>query len=407
MLLKLNNKTQCYKTILLLMLSFAFNYCVVANDEFDKTWQVHGFVAQGMINVNGSNFVNDEQNLSLKLTEVGINTSYQHSTNLRFTAQVVYLNGGNRYSKGARVDYALIDWTAYNDENWLVKVYLGRYKNNHWLYSSTRDVPHTRPSIILPQSLYFDGFRDIAMGADGIAINLNYSAESLGDFDFNFSYGSSELSSKEVKVLLGEHALGSGKKKFTAQASLNWQPEYSQWRFGLSLLDSDFNYHQHHQQDFFSDGTFSFQQYSISALFEGEYWQFSSEAFQQNFSQDGFFFPGFHQRNIGQGAYAQFQYKYNDQLKFLSRLELSYADKDDRNGKKLERKTDGVVPRYFGYQHDITLGASFDFNDKLRLQIEYHKIKGTSRLTPITAPNKLLNKNESWSLWALQLMYWF
>jgi hypothetical protein len=97
MLLKLNNKTWCYKTIVL-MLSVVFNYCAIANDNFDKAWQVHGFVAQGMINVNGSNFVNDEEDLSLKLTEIGINTSYQYSTNLRFTGQAVYLKGGNRYS---------------------------------------------------------------------------------------------------------------------------------------------------------------------------------------------------------------------------------------------------------------------------------------------------------------------
>ncbi|MFT5758303.1 MAG: hypothetical protein ACI9LM_003042 [Alteromonadaceae bacterium] len=406
MLLKLNNKAKRYNTIFFIILSLLLNRSAVADETFDNAWRVHGFVAQGMINVNGSDFVNDDQDLSFKLTEVGVNSSYQYSTNLRFTAQAVYLEGGNRYSKGARIDYALIDWTAYNDVNWLVKIYLGRYKNNHWLYSSTRDVPHTRPSIILPQALYFDGFRDIAMGSDGAAIKINYSTDDAGYFDFNFSYGSSILSSKEAKVLLGESALGTGKQKFDAQASLYWQPNYSPWRFGLSLLDSDFNYRRD-QQDFFADATFSFQQYSFSAIYEGEYWQFSSEIFQQKFSQYGFFYPRFHQSKIGQGAYAQFQYKYNDQLKFLSRVERFYADKNDRNGKKLEENTQGVIPRYFGYQHDITLGASFDFTEKIRLQIEYHRVKGTSRLTPIMQPNKLINNAEKWSLWALQLMYWF
>ena len=377
---------------------------LMAQENGVKKLQLHGFVAQGLIDVNGSNFVNDNQKLTFELTEIGINASYQITSKFRFAAQGVYLNGGNRYSKGARLDYALIDWSIYNDQNWMINLYLGRYKNNHWLYSSTRDVPHTRPSIILPQSLYYDGFRDIAMGADGISLKVNYGTETLGDFDFNASYGSSSLSSDEVKLLLGDMVKGSGKQKFDAQMSINWLPLYSQWRFGISLLDSDFVYTRH-VNEFFSDGLFSFQQYSISALFEGERWEFSSELFQQKFLFEGFYSPTHQANNFSQGIYIQTRYKYDEKLVFLARLEKFYADKDDKNGSRFENRTG--VPSYFGYHNDLILGFSYNLSEKLRLQAEFHQVQGTSRLTPITFPDTKLNDSEYWNIWALQLMYWF
>lgn len=387
---------------LLVFSSMLVSSSVNANTQ----WQVHGFIAQGAIDVNGSDFVNDDGDLSFELTEIGINSSYQYSSDIRFTAQAVYLNGGNRYNEGARIDYALIDWSIYNDTNWLVNLYIGRYKSNNWLYSSTRDVPHTRPTIILPQSLYFDGFRDIAMGSEGAGIKINFNAEKFGDFDFYFNYGSSSLSSDEVKLLLGDVVQGTGKKKFDAQTSIYWQPEYSQWRFGFSLLDSDFNYHRA-GSDFVSDALFSFQQFTINASYEGEYWEFSSEIFQQDFTLDGFFFNEFHQNSIGQGVFLQSKYKFNNKFTLLARIEKFYADKNDKKGELLEINSGGLVPSYFGFQNDMTLGLSYYFDEKLRLQMEYHQVTGTSRLTPIVFPNTTLNDSKKWNMFAIQLMYWF
>jgi len=406
MLLKLNSKIKyyLYTLFLLITLNCIFINYVVAYDEFNNAWHAHGFVAQGLIQAEKSSYVNDDGDVSGKLTEIGLNASYLFTPDIRVTGQVVYLNGGNRYSKGARIDYALIDWSVYNDQNWMINLYLGRYKNNHWLYSSTRDVPHTRPSIILPQSMYYDGFRDIAMGSDGAALKVSYGSEEHGDFDFNFSYGTSSLSSDEVKFLLGDMALGEGKQKFDAQMSLYWQPLYSQWRFGLSVLDSDFNYSRK-QNEFFSDGLFSFQQYSLSMLFEGERWEFSSELFQQKFLLEGFYAPTFHNESFSQGAYIQTRYQYNDKLRFLARIEKFYGNKEDKNGSQLEKLTG--VPHYFAFHNDLTLGASYNLNERLRLQIEFHQVEGTSRLTPITFPNTEINDSEHWNIWALQLMYWF
>jgi hypothetical protein len=407
MLLKLKIKVLSVfiKNIIILISTF---YLLSTNAvASEQNFQLHGFISQGLIDVDGSNFVNDDGDISAELTELGLNGSYQLNSAFRLAGQVVYLDGGNRYNDGVRMDYALLDWSAYSDESWQINLYLGRYKNYHWLYSSTRDVPFTRPSIILPQSVYFDGFRDIAVGADGIAVKVSYSSDSLGDFDFNLSTGSSPISDEQTKIILSEHALGSMEHTYDLQASLYWQPFISPWRFGLVLLDSDFEYNAAEQGDMFIDADITLRRYFVNALYEGEDWEFSSEIFQENFIFDDFYYDGFTQNTIGQGMYVQSQYKVNSDLNLLLRYERFYANKDDKNGHDLEEKSNGMVPSYFAYQHDATVGFSYDLSENVRMQFEYHYIKGTARLTPVVLPNPQINDSKNWQLWAAQLMYWF
>ncbi|GAA6204669.1 MULTISPECIES: hypothetical protein [Thalassotalea] len=372
----------------------------------NEAWQVHGFIAQGLIDVDGSTFVNNDGDVSAELTEIGINGSYQLNDYFRVTGQAVYLDGGNRYVEGARIDYALLDFAVFQDEHWLVNLYLGRFKNNNFLYSSTRDVPHARPSIILPQAKYFDGFRDIAMGSDGFSAKVAYSSNNYGDFDLYFNYGSSSLDTKDVKLLLGDLVKGKGKQRFDAQASLYWQPLFSPWQFGFSVLDSDF-YYERANTDFYADGLFSFQQLAGNFLYEGEKWEFSGEITQSKFTQRGFYFEDYRRGATGLGAYIQSRFQYNNQLSLLARVEKFYADKKDKNGSQLEKNSGGAIPSYFAYQNDITIGGSYLLADNMRINVEHHWVEGTSRLTPVISPNKELNNQRRWSMWAVQFMYWF
>ena len=232
----------------------------------------------------------------------------------------MYLNGGNRYEKGVRVDYALLDWSVYESLDWQANIYLGRNKNNHWLYSSSRTVPFARPTIILPQSVYFDGFRDFAVGSDGVAFKISHSDDEMGDFDFSLSYGNSPISDEQGQIILSEFATGKAKQDYDLQSSLYWQPIFSQWRFGISLLDSDFTYKQNNETpDMFVDADFSFQFYTLNALYEGELWEFSGEIYQSRFVTEGFYEPQFHSDNIAQGYYLQSRYKLTSNVTVLVR----------------------------------------------------------------------------------------
>jgi len=404
MSLKLKNKW--LKKIQYVFAACGALFSINAMADEQRKWQVHGFVAQGVINANGSDFVNDDQKPSFELTEIGINASYQISDSIRLAGQAVYLNGGNRYVDGGRIDYALIDWSAYQSLSSQLNVYIGRFKNYNWLYSSTRDVPFARPSIVLPQSVYFDGFRDIAVGGDGIALSYKHNNLLLGDLDINFSFGTSNITKEQTKIILSEFASGEMTHDYDVQASLYWQPSESQWRFGLAGLDADFSY-ESGAHDYFFDADITLQRVMINALYQGEHWEIGAEAFQERFIFTGFYHPLAKQDNKGQGFFLQATHQWDEKLKLLMSYEKFFANKDDRNGQELQASTGGSIAAYFGYQHDLTLGASIDFSSNLRLQLEHHWVQGAARLTPVVLPNVETNDEEYWQMWAAQLMYWF
>tara|TARA_R110000737_G_scaffold144003_2_gene174318 strand:- start:2433 stop:3662 length:1230 start_codon:yes stop_codon:yes gene_type:complete len=384
--------------------------CLVASlsaaEVNNEKLQVHGFVAQGLVNANNSNYINDDESISLELTEVGLNASYQLNNDFRIAGQAVYLNGGNRYHAGLRLDYLLLEWDAFHNDVWQARFYFGRVKNNHWLYSSTRDIPFARPSIIIPQVVYFDGFRDVAVGGDGAAVKLSYSDDVVGEIDFNFSRGKSAISDEQSDVVIGKFALGHLDHDLDMQASVYWRPAFSSWRFGISALDSTFTY-ERAQVDNFFDSDFVFQFYTANALYEGEFWQFSAELFQERFVTKGFYFPSFHRDDIGQGYYLQVSYKLDKNLTVMTRHEKFYANKDDTNGLELTQSTGGLVPSYFGFHHDNMIGLSYDFSSDFRINAEFHWMEGGARLSPIIQPDPIANDSKNWQVWAIQFMYWF
>ena len=386
--------------------SFFIVFTLNAAETKSKSLQVHGFVAQGVIEANDSNYINTDESISFELTEVGLNASYQLSDDFRVAGQAVYLNGGNRYHAGPRLDYLLLEWDAFHTDAWQANFYVGRVKNIHWLYSSTRDIPFARPSIIIPQVTYFDGFRDIAVGGDGAAAKLTYSDDELGEFDFNFSRGKSSISDEQADVMVGDFALGKVEHDLDMQASIYWRPPYSQWRFGISANDSSFSYEGAAVDNFF-DSDFTFQFYTMNALYEGEFWQFSAEIVQERLVTEGFYFPGFHNDKTGQGYYVQASYKLQKDLSLMVRNEHFYANKEDKNGHKLEQSSGGLIPSYFGFHNDTMLGLSYDFTNNSRVNAEFHWMQGGARLSPVVQPDPIANDSKNWRVWAIQFMYWF
>lgn len=378
-----------------------------ATEAFDQdNLKIHGFIAQGATNVNGSDFVNDDGKVSTKLTELGINASYQFSDNIRFAGQAVYLNGGNRYTEGVRIDYLLVDWSFYTSESWQMNLYLGRVKNYHWLYSSTRDVPMTRPTIILPQSVYFDGTRDMSVGGDGALLTSKYFSDNWGDFDFNISASQSPISDKQSKILMGRYSQGDLTHEKGVQASMYWQPKLSHWRFGFALTDANFTFLKK-GESLYGDGDLTLKRYYANGEYQAENWTLSFELLQESMAIDGLLYPGFNRDTTGQGGFVQGEYQLDSDIKLLARYERYYANKDDKNGKKMEQATYGVVPSYFGYQNDSVIGITYGLSQNMQIQLEHHWIKGTARLTPVVLPDPTVNDEEYWQIAAIQFMYWF
>ena len=365
----------------------------------------HGFIAQGVIHANGSNFVNNEGDPSLALTEMGLNTSYKVGSNLRLAGQAVYLNGGNRYPDGTRLDYLFVDWELRNDFEWQINLHLGRYKNYHWLYSATRDVPHTRSSIILPQSVYFDSFRDVALGSDGAAVILQSNSD-WGDWQVHWSYGKSPISGEQTRNLLSGGAEGELKQDYVHQFTYTVQPAISNMHFGVSLLDSDFSYQATSTEPFVS-GDATVQRLMLQFKYLSEFWDVSAELMREKVLFNDLVSPGFINKAIAEGGYIQGRYHMSSDLSLLARVDIFDRDRADRSGSNIEALTAGLVPGYFGFADHVTLGFQWDIAQNWRLQFEYHRVKGTGRLAPVLNPNLQFNRQKYWDITALQLMYWF
>lgn len=376
------------------------SFCVDA-----ESIKINGFVAQGIVQSKDSNFVNDDGDVSVKLTEVGVNSSYRINPSFRIAGQAVYLEGGNRYPDGFRIDYLFLEWQLFNSANWQIKTQIGRNKNYHWLYSSTRDVPHTRPSIVLPQSLYFDVFRDVAIGVDGLVLIAQTDNE-LGEWDINFSYGNSRISEEQKKNLIGLKTSGKLKHDADTQFSVYWRPTSTNFQLGFSLLDADFSYKQGENDTFFT-GDETSQRIMFNLLYQGQRWEIASEVMRERVIVENMLFPEYTSDVTAEGGYLQARYFLSNQLTLLARLDIYDRDRQDRDGGNIQTLSQGLVPSYFGLMDQATAGVTWKFAKNIQIQAEYHKVKGTARLAPIFAPDTVINANKYWDMWAVQLMYWF
>jgi hypothetical protein len=364
---------------------------------------VHGFAAQGLINAYNSEFIGEPGEWSLQLSEVGINGRYSINSKVQVVAQGVYLNAGNRYPQGARLDYAFVDYSLATNESWRANIHLGRFKNQNWLYSATQDVPHTRPSIILPQSIYFDGFRDFSLSSDGVSLVTNKTYAN-GELQFNWSLGKNTISDEFTVDLLGGQPIGDIEPRYVQQAGLAWSSRSSSWYASISLLDSRLKY-DISDSGVSLQGESSFSRYQAALRYSGRYVELNGEVLKEKIDVDAA--PLFRIDQIGLGGYLQSRFFLRRNVSILTRFDVFYPDKDDKSGSQLSARFNGQVPAFAGFMRTYSLGLRWDIGHRYRLHLEHHWVEGAGRLTPITTPLTLPITERRWRTFAVQFMTWF
>jgi hypothetical protein len=385
---------------------FALCFASVTAKADHTSFSWHGYVSQGVTQSKDSSFITDNNDITGELTEVGLNGYYQLSENLSIAGQINYLDGGNRFEQGTRLDYLFVDWKIPKlISGWQAHIHAGRFKNRHWLYSVTRDVPQTRYTSVLPQSVYFDGFRDVALGSNGVLASFSrYGQQNI--WEVNWSYGRSAINDSQRDFLLGDDAKGDIKQDFVHQASVFWQPSNLAWKVGVSLLESDFSYTPADIDNRLA-GVATIRRMMLSAQYFAENWEISSELIREIQDSEGLFAQDFEDRRRGEGGFVQVRYLFNNQLSGLIGYDTYVNDVSDRNGERLEASTGGVVPAYFGYQDTITVGFRYDIAPKWRLQGEYHWVDGANRVVSLLSRDVASHAEKEWEMWSLQLMHWF
>jgi hypothetical protein len=375
-----------------------------ALDLLDGDFQLHGFASLTLVNTTDNNFFgpSDDQ-VSKDFSEIGVNASWRLSPALHLSAQGLSRRAGGTDDGDVRLDYGIIDWTALSSEAGRGGIRLGRIKTAYGLYNTTRDVPFTRPSIILPQSIYFDRTRNLTVSADGAEIYLDRYGEA-GTLSASFAVGQPQTDSDAAKVaLVGLNRPGSLDSKLAPDFQLLYEGAGGRYRLAFTALRLDLEY-QPGFRDLLHAGKFKLTPLIFSAQYLAENWSVTSEyALRRTSVKD--FGPYFYNGTAdGESYYLQGTYRLAAQWEALVRYDAYYADRDDRDGQDFAAAT--RAPGFSRFARDWTIGLRYDVTPQFMLRAEAHRVDGTGFLAVQDNP-KTQALQRDWNSFMLQASFRF
>ena len=207
--------------------------------------QIHGFASQGWLKSTDNNVFGQSSSSSgsFDFREIGLNASMRPLSNLQFSVQGLSRTAGEGSPGNIRLDYGFIDYTFSNQENSQFGIRLGRMKNPLGFYNDTRDVPFTRPSILLPQSIYFDRTRKLAIAADGAHLYGEYRSD-YGDVSFQAGVVRPLVQGAEAEaaVFNGYQPPGHLTPNMSYVGRVNYELDGGRVRFGISATQLNMGY---------------------------------------------------------------------------------------------------------------------------------------------------------------------
>ena len=151
-----------------LLVALCFASCAQAYDISDN-WHINGFIAQSAIHTDGNNFFGETENaISTDFFEAGLVLNGNITQKLKFSTQVLARKAGENDDGHPKIDYGFFAYDLVDNARWNTGFRLGRIPSQVGLYNATRDVPFTRPSILLPQSIYGETIRNSRFAHDGV-----------------------------------------------------------------------------------------------------------------------------------------------------------------------------------------------------------------------------------------------
>ncbi|MGX2040578.1 hypothetical protein ACWJKU_10670 [Methylocaldum sp. MU1018] len=369
-------------------------------------WQLHGFASQGFTYTTSNQVFGASRGGSLDFTEMGINGSVRPLPNLLLSVQGLYRNAGGSDREDFRLDFAQVDYNVpLLDSSLTLGVRAGRVKIPFGLYNDTRDVVWTRPSVILPQSIYFDtlGLRQAMISADG---GVLYSRHNWGDHRFNLEFMIADPqddtgdAAEFLTGILDAPGTMEGRPLFLGRAVYEWMGGRARAMFSVVDLDRDFR-----------SGAAAVPSGRVEALYplfslqyNEERWSLTAEYGWVD-SRRGGFTPA-PLESTSEGFYVQGEYRLSDDWSAVLRYDVFHADRDDRSGHSLARQTGQARHRF--YARDLAVGVRWEFVRNWLIAAEYHNVDGTAWLSPHDNSDLLKGGGDPhWDLFALMLSFRF
>ncbi|MEX1667592.1 hypothetical protein AB4876_01635 [Zhongshania guokunii] len=328
--------------------------------------QVHGFISQAYILSDGNNFYGDSQRGSTDYMEAAINSTWRVTPNLNFAGQILSRDAGNTDNGDLKIDFLFADIKAVENDMSGLGFRLGRVRNAFGFYNDTRDVIFTRPSILMPQAVYFEGngLRELLFSADGAQLYSYWDADE-NSTTFTFTLGRTKsLSADIIKNIFGQSSaiIHKGELKNPIFAQLQHSRNGGDSKFGISMLNVSLALNSINPAN--GDVSLDANGYVLSAQKNLAMWTFTSEyslisveyQIGQAFSQEI------------EAAYIQAQYRLNHEITLTGRYEMSVLDRDNRN------ETDS---------HNLVFGVRWTPAANWIIDADVYGIRGTSGIPGI------------------------
>ncbi|MCK2184061.1 hypothetical protein MYL53_08610 [Halomonas sp. YJPS3-2] len=373
-------------------------------DEVLDTLQLHGFLSQALVITDDNDFFgpSSDGGGSLKFTELGANVSLRPHEDVLIAAQVLSRRaGGDSSDARPKLDYGLIDYQLQSNQQRTIGVQLGRFKNPFGFYNQTRDVAFTRPGILLPQSIYFDRTRSLALSGDGVS---TYLEERLpqGTLRAQVGVGRVQAGDDLRETLRLDRVDGDLDPDNSAIAQLRY--EYDGGRIVTALSHAYAKAHFDSQQDGLSDGDFFFRPWVLSMQYNAELWSLTAEYALRRSGLKGFNDPRFNFDVTGESWYLQYQRRFLDDWQWLVRYDSLTANRDDPTGD--DYAASGAGPDHSQFARDWTFGLQWTPTPRVMLAGEYHYIDGTGWL-PVQDNPDPSETDRYWNMLLFQVAFRF
>jgi hypothetical protein len=384
--------------------------------HWSDSFQVHGFATQGAAWTSDNHLFGNSPDGTFDFRELGLNASLRPTRDILLSGQLLSRTAGEVDDGSLRLDYGFADLTFHQSlsSKWGVRV--GRVKNPLGFYNETRDVEHTRPSILLPQSIYLDRARALLLSTDAVYL---YAEESLGPgtlfLDLGYGYPQADDEELERSLLWGRDWKGHLDGQPSLLGRLMYETEDG-WGMAATYAEAKLDFEADAIDFPMTDGGLDLTYNLLSLQYEQPKWSLTLEYLRQEKRTQGLgLIPDGYVES--DNYYLQGTYRPRDDLELLLRYEVGYNNNNDKDGSKSAAASAAAAPLlnpmgvptfvdHNFYGTDWTLGVRWDVTPEWVLKAEYHKVHGTIWL-PFTENRVPNDMAEDWDLLMFSASYRF
>lgn len=373
---------------------------------FPGRFQIHGFASQAYILTDDNGLFGSSkasEGGSFDFRELGLNVSWRLHPRFQLSAQGLSRWAGEGDQGEARLDYGYADATIVSDISNVLGIRVGRVLTPFGLYNQTRDVASTRPSILLPQSIYFDRTRDLAISGDGATL-YGEKRTDIGNFFLEAEFGLPRDLDEEVEyALIGREAPGRLEPDFSYILRVLYEKDEGAYRTAITAGEIHIDYDPGGASDPIPPGSFRFRPVILSLQMNRERLSLTGEYALRFFRTDGF--PR-DTKLTGESYYLQAAYRFAQGWEAMARYDVLYSDRSDRDGKDFEAQTRGTVPAHTRFAKDLTVGLRWDITPHWMARVEYHLVDGTAWLPRLDNRNAA-DLERYWNLFSALVSFHF